>query len=163
MRNLSGDQISNDLLRTLFLEHMPQNVRGILAAAASQDLAQLATLADKVAEAFNTTNQVMAVTACEQQSTPDSGRLADEVKQIKDQLEALSVQLKENNERGRSRTRSRSRPRYHSSRSRGRIVNIGTCYYHQKFGAQAYCCRKPCDWKAPLPATSPTTSATKEN
>ncbi|XP_012524192.1 uncharacterized protein LOC105829697 [Monomorium pharaonis] len=156
MRNLSGDQISSDVLRTLFLEHMPQNVRGILAASSSQDVLQLAALADKVTKALNETNQIMAVatsnTAPEQRPSPPNEGMANQLKALEEQVAALSLQLRRSHERGRSHSqRSRSGPRRSSSRSKERVVSVGTCYYHRKFGAQAHCCRKPCDWKTPSP------------
>jgi len=85
MRNLSDEQVSDNILSTIFLEHMPQNVRGILAATNDQDLVQLAAMADKVIEAFNPTNQIMATTTAREQSSVASENFAEEVRQLKGQ------------------------------------------------------------------------------
>lgn len=156
LRNLSGEQVGNDVLRTLFLEHMPQNVRGILAAATDQELSQLAGLADRVVEAINPTTQVATVSQTTEQPQVAGGNLINEVKQLKDQMEALSLQLRQSRNRSRERSRTwrnKSGQRRSTSRSRERTPNP-TCYYHRKFGNQARYCRKPCDFKPALPAPS---------
>jgi hypothetical protein len=154
LKNLAGEQVSNDVLRTLFLDQMPQNVRGILAASANQELSQLAVLADKVMEALSPTLQVASVTPTAEHPPTTDKILVNEVKQLKEQVEALSLQLR----RGRSRERghsyrSKSGQRRSSPGSRTRSPNP-TCYYHRKFGNQAYYCRKPCDFKPASPTPS---------
>lgn len=52
LRNLSGGQCNDAVMRTLFMEQIPKNVRSILAISQLEDLTLLATQADRVVEAM---------------------------------------------------------------------------------------------------------------
>lgn len=50
LRNLAGGQCNDNVLRTLFMEQLPENIRTVLAISEVTDLSKLATQADKVAD-----------------------------------------------------------------------------------------------------------------
>lgn len=48
LRNLAGSQFPENVLRTLFLEQLPEQIRGILAISEVTDLTKLSIQADKI-------------------------------------------------------------------------------------------------------------------
>ena len=50
LRNNASGQCNNTILKSLFLEHLPESVRSILAVSDSNDLYKLALMADKIME-----------------------------------------------------------------------------------------------------------------
>lgn len=50
LRNLAGGQCNDSVLRSLFMEQMPENVRGILAISPLDDLSTMAAQADRIIE-----------------------------------------------------------------------------------------------------------------
>ncbi|KAK2578836.1 hypothetical protein KPH14_012191 [Odynerus spinipes] len=67
LRNLSSGQCNDSVLKSLFMEQMPENVRAILAASGVVDLQKLATTADKIVEVTKSgINDVHGVTATAQ-------------------------------------------------------------------------------------------------
>jgi len=94
-----------------------------------------------------------STTAAREQSSVIRENLVEEVGQLKGQIEALGLQLRQSRERSHNRPgKQRSRQRS-LSRSRER-TRSGTCYYHCKFGNQARHCRKLCAWKTSTPTTT---------
>ena len=144
LRNLAAGQCNDTVLRTLFLKHLPDQVKGILAISEVTDLAKLALQADKIVEVTKPTISAVAHVGKENRSpAPVDSTLAEVLKKLDDMSREIG-QLKSNNQR-RSRNRSRGR-----SSSRGQTPNRGPCdhgelcYYHDRFGDKARKCREPC-------------------
>lgn len=133
LRNLASGQCSDTVIRTLFLEQLPAGIRKILAICETADLNKLAAQADKIAEISQAT--VAAVG-----SSSTSG-LEDQVRALTLQVDAISKQLHHHRGYFRGR-RSRSHSKQRSSSRDQRDI----CYYHNRFGADAHHCRKPCNW-----------------
>lgn len=124
--------IDQSLLRELFLQRLPSNVRMVLASAGDIGLAKIADLADKIIEVSAAPTTISAVQG---RSTPDElGELRAEVRRLADMMAKLQVPGR----RSTSRERPRRRPRS-SSRT-----NSGECWYHQRFGPAARKCEPPC-------------------
>ena len=167
MRKLAGGQMSEDLLRNLFMERLPEPVRFVLIGT-TESLEKIAEKADRMMECpFMQPPQVSAI-----QSTNSTQLqlqlMADQNKQILDQLRTLStqyielsnrIQQVELNNNNYSASNHYSRPRYPSRDGNRRTRSpsssavpegIKLCYYHYKFGTRAQKCK-------PLPDGSPCT------
>lgn len=140
------------LLRELFLQRLPNNVRMVLTSASGLALVQLAQLADTVMEVA--APQVAPIAAMQShllgasanisaaETTEDSFRT-----DIQQAIKALTAQVAALTSRSRSehRQRSTSRPRY-SSPSQARAVSRHSdiCWYHRTFGDRARNCVGSC-------------------
>ncbi|XP_036322017.1 uncharacterized protein LOC118736018 [Rhagoletis pomonella] len=130
LKSLAAGMVTENILRTIFLEQMPQNVRSILAVNDTSGLDHLAVQADKI---FEVQNRIMfvsaktvndAVTGTESPKTPSFG-----MDELSAQLQALTTAVNKNNN------------------DRAKEVTKDVCYYHTRFGAQAKKCRQPCSFR----------------
>lgn len=148
MRNLNNGSCPDNVLRSIFLDLMPEQCRTILAVSKCEELQDLALLADKIVEAVEPV-AVHAVAAGP--SKPCS--ISERVDQLARDLARLTT-LVERGHQSRSRNRSvgrkaaDNRPR---NRSRSRDP-AGICRLHAKYGDRAFRCIKPCAWSGPPPA-----------
>ncbi|XP_076298696.1 uncharacterized protein LOC143217888 [Lasioglossum baleicum] len=140
MRSLNNGVYPESVLRSIFLDLMAEQCRAILAASTSDDLQELALLADKIFETINS-----AAVHAGAAATTRSSSIQEQI----DQLTREVASLKASNKRA-SRSRQRnfsqsadgSRSRRHS-RSRD---PSGFCRIHAKYGERAIRCIKPCAW-----------------
>lgn len=151
LRNLAPGQVTDEILKSIFLEQLPENVRAILAVSEVQDLTRLAAAADKVIEVTKpASTTIQAITGG--QADTDNNKVLQEIAELRKQVKKLSV-----GDRYRRRSRSRGRPE-----SRGRPSNRGRshhrqdsednaeyCYYHNRFGDKAFKCTQPCTFNKP--------------
>ncbi|XP_038106488.1 uncharacterized protein LOC119766161 [Culex quinquefasciatus] len=129
----SGLGVESALLRMLFLQKLPTNVRGILSIC-NESLANIALMADKMIETMSAT--VASV------SKPE-GLPTSETDDLKAQVAALTAEVKRMRiQPSRSRSRSLSRAR-DDARSPSRNRD-DVCWYHRKYGNNARQCREPC-------------------
>lgn len=147
IRHLADGQVGDALLRTLFLEQLPEYVRGVLAISGDLDLSALALQADKVMEATRSTN----VCAVQQQQPPvnqvsalsNDGLVADllaAVHALTNEVKALKLDARSRPSSSRARSSSRHRATTPSSSKAADTV----CYFHAKFGDNARKCQQPC-------------------
>lgn len=142
MRELSGKEVTEEFLKSLFIQRMPSNVRAILSVSKDR-LDEIAKMADKMLEVGDM-QQVSAVSRDSSASTSTSSVVALEKKvdQLIGEISKLKTQFRgrsasrgyQERYRGRSRTRSKSRTQHEK------------CWYHYKFGAKANKCIKPCNF-----------------
>jgi len=138
LRNLAQGQCNDSVLGTIFIEHLPENVRTILAISETTDLNKLAAQADKILEvsrpnlATITANQVTQVAA------------GNELRDLKQAIEELTRETARMRFRGEHRNAQEERPR---SLSRARRRRLDLCFYHRRFGEKARNCEDPCAWK----------------
>ena len=154
MQRLQSDTpLDSDLLRELFLQRLPSNVRMVLASARDLPLEQQAKLADNIIEmatqppiaAVPTGYQSMPATCAVQpaghsttvQSQDIQSTIATLVSQVSE-LNAAVSQL------SRSRSNSLSEPRSRAQSFSRR--ESGLCWYHARFGAKATKCTSPCTY-----------------
>lgn len=138
LRNIAGDSCKDEVLRTIFMEHLPEEHRVILAPCTVQNLTELATMADKISEQVQTVqprgNQTLANVAAVSTTANTEARL--------DAIVAELAEIKQKFERPyqnrRSRFRSQSRNRRFRSNSREKENE--KCWYHKKFGKDARKC-----------------------
>lgn len=150
LRNLSGGQCNDVVLRTLFLEQLPENVRGILAISQLDDLALLATQADRVVEAMRPRISAVIANIQEQPgisgTTPPPGNSQEsEIHELRLAIEALTREFRDNRSRPRFRSNSQSHRR-RTSKTNQNDEDRKVCFFHRKFGKEARKCTQPCGW-----------------
>jgi len=146
--NLAGGQYNEVVLKTLFLEHLPDNLRSILAICEGTELTKLAQLADKVFEMSKPNVaqvDIAAKAAPIENATTSCGCTASMNELTKQVRELWEIQRDRSRRKRRSEDTRRSRSR---SRESARASKL--CYYHRTFGEKAYKYILPCEWKRPL-------------
>lgn len=140
IRNLAEGQVGDALLRTLFVEQLPEYVRGILAISGDINLTTLAQQADKVMEATQSSS-VAAIQQPKQEQQHSVAAVSQDnvMSEVLAAVAALAKEVKALKSDVRSRSRSSSRPRNNSNNSSGNL-----CFYHAKFGDDARKCVQPC-------------------
>ena len=147
MQQLLGDKagaMDSSVLRELFLQRLPANVRMVLASSpGTTNLENLAQLADKIVEVA--APAVSAVSATH--LSDEFERLRAEVTSLRKVVESLPKTT------ANKRDHPQSRPRGHSrSQSRGRspsphpATEVPICWYHRRFGDEARKCTQPCSY-----------------
>ena len=153
IQQLLGDmapRMDAALLRELFLQRLPANVRMVLTpSAGGLSIDQLAQLADQILEASPPS---ISATSTQQKfkTDPTTTQLAAQVTQLAERLDKLTTQMaKTINQLFHYKCQSQSRSpgsfyrRRLSSSPRNKPAD-GLCYYHRKFGDQATKCCPPC-------------------
>ncbi|XP_070171208.1 uncharacterized protein, partial [Polyergus mexicanus] len=124
LRTLAGTNISEQLLRTLWLERLLSQMQVILAIKIEDRLKDVAEQADCIAEV---TSRIVVATATAPIAASSS--LEDQIKTLTQQLAKLTQQVK-----GQFRLRSRSRNRVVRKRSQSRNrIDDGQRFYHRRF------------------------------
>lgn len=153
MRRLGGANVTDDVLKTLWMNQLPVQARAILATSTAT-LTELANTADKIVEV----SSLSVVQQIEQtKSSSIDNRMSFMEKQIN---QLVSVVHSFKNQHGQSRSRSRSKsfqgkrnqtPNHSRSRnetpnnSRSRNENPSDlCWYHITFGNSATKCKETC-------------------
>lgn len=140
MRELSKGSLSDDALKTLWIERLPEQIRPVISIS-GDDLNKLAVMADKMLEltSFNQVNMVAAPTTSNQNSDAQISALTKQVEELSKMFSQFSA------DRGRSQSRSSSN--YRSRSSSKPKSDSPYCFYHYKFGAMAQKCVEPCKFK----------------
>jgi hypothetical protein len=133
----SSNSVNEQVLRELFLQQMPPDIKPILISLTTLGLKELAEIADKILE--TTPSAAVASTTTHQPPPKKNGETADTADimlKLLTQMEQLTSRMekyeaKQNENRTRSRSRSRSE-------------KFENCWYHHKFGEKANKCAKPC-------------------
>ncbi|XP_036347692.1 uncharacterized protein LOC118757068 [Rhagoletis pomonella] len=133
MRSLSGNEINDGILKSIWMSRLPSNIRSVISIS-TEPLDKVALLADKVSEV----SDIPQIRAIETQPAA-----SQTFSHIERQLAAITKEiaaLKTNrNYRHRSRSRGHS-----SERTSSRQKTEDQCWYHMTFGNEAKKCRKPC-------------------
>lgn len=152
MKSLATNDISDMVLKTLWMEKLPHHVKHILVVS-DEGIDKLAIMADKIFDLHSQTELYEAhSTEVKNTSAPPStiSQLLEKISTMEQRIEELHFQHQpsgrsrsaERNNRSFSRDRSKSRRRYNPN---GKL-----CYYHFTFGSRCLPgkCRPPCSWKA---------------
>lgn len=140
MKSLAGTRVSNEMMRTMFLERLPEKVKCILAVTDTADLDNLAGIADKICEQYSTS--ICAVSS-KTQANHGSDDVSEKLDQIITRIDAL-----ERHSRQRQRNRSvENQPTDSRSKSRSR-KDSGLCWYHWLFAQKASKCVNPCKFSS---------------
>ncbi|XP_062557439.1 uncharacterized protein LOC134222312 [Armigeres subalbatus] len=136
----TGLNVDDNLMKMLFLQRMPANIRTVLAIS-DGSLAKLAEMADKMIDSSNSCVSAVSVSTREQMavnSVETTAKPSTEYASLREEIEVLTTEIRRlKNGQNRRRGRSASRPR---------AVNDSICWYHRKYGANAEHCREPCSY-----------------
>lgn len=151
LRDLAGPSVPEEFLRTIWSNRLPRSIQTVLASQPTEDLEQLADLADRIQE-ISAPGNVAAAAASGSGSEPVSST-SGEIAELRKMVERLAVKLDEHTRESRSRRPDRSdnqHRRHSSSRSRTRSASnyrqYPICWYHAIYKARARNCHKPCDF-----------------
>lgn len=148
MRRLGGANVTEEFLKTLWLQNLPEQVRAIISASPG-DLTVLAPLADKVFEVTDTHR----VNSVNYPCSTSQARTSDVCTSLETKIDALTKaiqSLQVGNKSSRSRSRSRSTARSHQGNQRSstpagnqakKVYDM--CWYHYRFGTNAKKCSEP--------------------
>ncbi|EFA12902.2 Retrovirus-related Pol polyprotein from transposon opus-like Protein [Tribolium castaneum] len=127
MKRLGDSAVSDELLKTLWLQRLPTHVQSVLATS-SDPIQNLAQMADKIVEIQHMSSVCTVATPTEDMSAAIL-QLTEEVAALK---AAYNTEIKPR--------RSRSRPQTPDRSSRD------SCWYHRTFGNKAKKCITPCNF-----------------
>lgn len=151
-----ASQLPDNTVKMLWIGRLPPTIRAVVSANQQLPVDALATMADTVSEYLPSAG-VMAVTADKLDSTPTTTKTPiQETTSIKDEIAALradiaALRLSRRDEytrdsRGYESQRSRGRYRSTSSNRTRSESPDGPCYFHRRFGADAWKCGQPCNY-----------------
>lgn len=162
MRELSGQLLTDEALKVIWLNQIPTQIRGVLSINTESTLETLAAMADKMIEHFeNTTVAAMSTSTTPesiQQSTSNQQQL--QISLLSKQIEKLSLEIAELRSHQERSMYCRPQP-YHHSRSNSRARTLERersrsrpkckpgdanwlCFYHYRYGDAARKCELPC-------------------
>ncbi|GBN02357.1 hypothetical protein AVEN_128624-1 [Araneus ventricosus] len=136
MKSLAGGKISAELLRTLWLQRLLTQMQQILSAC-KDELPDLASIADKVHEVSGF-SEANAVSLPPLESVTE---LRNEIQQLREEVQRLSLSRREMSYPKKPRSRSASRTRTPVERHKPR-----NCWYHWRFGDRASKYVAPCNF-----------------
>ncbi|XP_055928667.1 uncharacterized protein LOC129959801 [Argiope bruennichi] len=132
MRNKAGNKISEEVLKSLFLQRLSSHMQQILAIT-NDKLEWLAEMADGIMAAATDTISIQAVSS-------EEASMQATLMEISSRLSRLEA---------RSRSRSRESGRRFRQRETNREEgNLSHCWYHQRFMRITQQCRPPCSFSA---------------
>lgn len=140
MTELSSGNLSDNVLKSLWLSRLPNSTQAILAAS-SEPIARLAEMADKIHELANP-YQIHEVQA----QTPNISVLQQQIEELSKQVASLAA-AQQYPPRNRSFSKNHHYRRRSNSRGRYRQPPPGICFYHHNFGKDALKCSPPCNYK----------------
>ena len=129
---LASGKVSDDLLKSLWMQRLPKQTQAILSVS-SESLTQLALMADKIAD----TSESWELNSISPSSTTYQNALEIKIDALTKQIETLT------NDRGRNHLRQRG-GRSKSRTTSANKKNKPLCWYHYKFGEKATKCLQPC-------------------
>ena len=177
MEQLVGEQkLDKGILKQLFLQRLPPNIRLILASTSDAiTLTALAELADRILEVHIPTLGAISPSgataapvaapatapaiAAASVSSPGIDDLRDEIRKMSKTLHNLQVQvgkLQRNSNRGRSKSPSRARGANPGKPGESGAESTDLCFYHARFGDKATKCTTPCSRSAEFSGNDPT-------
>lgn len=142
MRELAGDRVGDDLLKSLWLQRLQPHAQAILSTS-DGNMVRLTEMADKIHEVIDTRG-IHSVSSTSSLSThSEVNELRQQILALTKQMSALTSTVGDvTNQRARSSGRSQSRGR--RQRSSSRVP--GLCWYHDVFGENANKCTAPCSF-----------------
>lgn len=153
LRALNDGKCDDVIIKSIFLDNLPANMRAILSASGTLELSKLADMADKIAESSAIHDSVIVSSAGS--SEPTSSALLDirnEIKHLAEGLKTLNIKL-QRIEQGYNPRKSRSQSRSDRKRTPSRDKKTGKlCFWHTKYPNNPTSCKHWCEkytmWKS---------------
>lgn len=137
MTMLGGTITSPDLLKTLWMQHLPPHMQSVLAAS-TDNLEQLAVMADKIAEIPQPRAYATAV--------PSEDTTSEVIRNLTNKIDSLQLQL---DKVCRTRDRLSHGPRNRSRTPQPKVPRNSEdtkCWYHAIYQQKARKCIQPCNF-----------------
>ncbi|GBM62154.1 hypothetical protein AVEN_56784-1 [Araneus ventricosus] len=131
MRNPAAEKVSEDVLKTIWVQRLPTSIQQILSVS-NDNLDGLSLISDKV-------NVVNAVAS--DNSVLQSFR--DEIAELRAKIKRISRPTFRQSSRGRQNSKSRVGSTSNSRKSQLKRI----CWYHRRFAEKAAKCVSPCDFQ----------------
>ncbi|XP_011699190.1 PREDICTED: uncharacterized protein LOC105456671 [Wasmannia auropunctata] len=148
LSTLAGDTVSKELLRTLWLGRLPQNMQAILATRSEDKLEDVAEQADRIHELSHKTFVLATSTQAPAENKKpwelQIAALSRQVAELTTEVTKMARNMNQQRPRSRQRSFSRDRSRWRSKSP----ASDGVCFYHRRFKDEARKCTKPCTFKA---------------
>lgn len=152
LRNLNNGRCPDDVIKSIFMDHLPEHHRSILIAYDTADLAKLAEIADRLAENFTPSGGYISGVSTKPvpvQQT-DLERLSDKVDTLLREISSLRKDVNVLREQSPKYRRGRS-----GSRDKSKVSEGGKsqklCYAHQRYPDSPRSCKDWCEkyaqWK----------------
>lgn len=145
MKSLAGSSISEEVIKSLWLQRLPQQAQAILSIS-KDSLDNIAEMADKIISVYNST-ETFSIEKTGTTVTNSSAIENERIKALEASIASLTKKLEEFTYRNQSRSRSRNF-RIRGSRTRSRSAEHKFCWYHYKFGENAKKCVQPCEFRS---------------
>lgn len=133
MKDLAGDKISDEALKSLWMERLPETVRSIISIVDGNST-KMAEQADKMMEMQN-----FPSISTIQGNSP----LQNEIENLRREVSELRMSRQDSS--------NRSRFRNHSSHRSKSKVRFPFCKFHYRYGDKARKCIEPCQYKKLTP------------
>lgn len=153
LRALNDGKCDNAIIKSIFLDHLPANMRAILSASDIIDVNKLADMADKIAESSASPDSVIASsTGSSEPSSSTLLEIRNDIKHLSESLKALNSKM-QRLEHGCNSRKSRSQSRSDRKRTPSRERKSGKlCFWHTKYPNNPTACKQWCEkyqiWKS---------------
>lgn len=132
MKELAGAGVTDDVLKSLWMQRLPVQVQTVLAGS-RENLIELSQLADRVIDVTYSSN----VNVVDTNQNQDLTKLFDQINILRSEISELR----------KSRSNDRENNSHSNNRSRSKSSNRrGICFYHYRFKDKAHKCIKPCNY-----------------
>lgn len=152
IKSLAEGNCSEAVLKSIFIDGMPERIKSVLVATETQDLTKLAVIADRVWEVSSREVQAIANLACQSdldvaavQFSPRNS-VDTRLSNLEKGLSQIQNSLKQIFDKVNKMNRHRSSSGNRNSVNSDNMVQTdrSVCKYHRKFGEQAWRCIQPC-------------------
>lgn len=142
MKQISGRMLPEEVLKNVWMEKLPQNVRGHVVTSTSP-IGTLIEMADLIVDVTNPPATVDAAYHRQDNNCQDNNSFNSDLRKLQETVIRLSNSVSKllQRPRGRSNSRSRSSQRNPSTSA---ASSQEMCWFHEKFGKNAKKCREPC-------------------
>lgn len=137
MKELARDKINDDVMKTLWMERLPESIRAVISIV-DGDAAQMALQADKMLEIHRFSGTGVSAVQSTNPLQLEIEALRQEIAVLKAGRPGRMEEKSQNNGHGRSRSKSK--------------VRFPFCRYHYRFGDKAKKCVEPCQYKKLSPS-----------
>lgn len=148
MRRLGGNKVTEEMLKTLWLQNLPVQARAILSTN-DVNLDNLSVMADKILEVSGISAVHMIQTTSSNTASTSVPVPSSNFACLEQRILQLTKAVENMQYNSRSRVRSRSnhhKPRTARSTTPGPSTQNHLCWYHFKFGSAATKCKTPCNF-----------------
>lgn len=146
MKNLAGDSITDDVIKSLWIQRLPENVRAVVSIA-DCDSTVWARQADKMMEItnFSAISSIKPSSIAPVNAEPSHNNNNSQIQYLINEIKKIQTSV-EHLKRGNNSNNTTNKSNSTRSRSKTPQRKYPFCRYHFKFGAKARKCIQPCDF-----------------